>query len=272
MDVYRDTSFALDEHDRAVGAILIGEALVQVCDRAWTRSREVETPEPERWRAIASIHDTVPEIWRHLDRARRLLASRGANTATYDEARPLARRAASNPGLDGKEAVDIAALDDAKRAVAELKLALPGADWAAIDARTDGLVTGHMRRRHRQRVAFTAGLVSAVVATMMWLLAIVPGRAPVVRASQHTLTELASARLELEQKQTRLGLETKIQHLRGAIGDQCLPAPVHELMRELVLDGRNAEANAFAQGYTQRCGEDLVVDHWAAAPHPPKKK
>src|SRR5258708_1597793 len=95
--MYRDTASALDEHDRAVGAILIGEALVDECDRAALRITQPEvTTEHDRWRAVHEVHDTYPEIWRHLDRARRVLATRGANTVAYDELRPHAKRAATD--------------------------------------------------------------------------------------------------------------------------------------------------------------------------------
>src|SRR4051794_4550053 len=94
--MYRDTATDLDEHDRAVGAILIGEALIDECERAATRSRQIDTvTAPARWRAMTEVHDTYPEIWRHLDRAQRVLAGRGANTTAYDEMRPLRRRGAS---------------------------------------------------------------------------------------------------------------------------------------------------------------------------------
>src|SRR5678815_2883486 len=95
--MYRDSATILDERDRAVGSILIGEALVDECERA---ANDIRNPEAlshqERWRTITGVHDTYPEIWRHLDRARSLLAGRGANTAAYDEMRPHARRAPTN--------------------------------------------------------------------------------------------------------------------------------------------------------------------------------
>ena len=92
--MYRDTASALDEHDRAVGAILIGEALIDAVEDAAVRSRAIDAPH-QRWRAFAEANDTYPEIWRHLDRARRVLANRGANTAAYDELRPHAPKSAA---------------------------------------------------------------------------------------------------------------------------------------------------------------------------------
>ena len=47
----------------------------------------------DRWRKITDIHDTYPQIWQHLDRARDVLVKRGGNTLRYDELRPKARRA-----------------------------------------------------------------------------------------------------------------------------------------------------------------------------------
>src|SRR3954470_1938214 len=76
---------ALDERDRAVGAILIGESLIAACDRA----RVVGVAgTAEGWRAIQDAHDAFPEIWRQFDRARRVLAQRGVNVGGYDELRP----------------------------------------------------------------------------------------------------------------------------------------------------------------------------------------
>ena len=121
--MYRDSANALDERDRAVGAILIGEVLVDECQRAATLIRTSETlSHNERWRTITDVHDTYPEIWRHLDRAHSLLANRGANTARYDEMRPNARRAPTN--AEGTD-IDKAAIDDARRAIEDLKLAVP---------------------------------------------------------------------------------------------------------------------------------------------------
>ena len=42
--MYRDTASALDEHDRAVGAILIGEALIDAVEDAAVRSRAIDAP------------------------------------------------------------------------------------------------------------------------------------------------------------------------------------------------------------------------------------
>ena len=132
--MYRDSAQLLDEHDRVVGAILIGEALTDYCDHAAHLVEIPATAANDRWRAVHEVHDTYPEIWRHLDRARGELARRGGNTIAYDDLRPHVKRAAT----DSEAKVDGEALDEAKRAIAELKLAVPGADWKAIAARTAG--------------------------------------------------------------------------------------------------------------------------------------
>ncbi len=253
--MYRDASTALDEHDRAVGAILIGEALVEECERAAARSTgNAGAPEPERWRALTSVHDTYPEIWRHLDRARRVLSQRGANTAGYDELRPHARRA---PSVAGEETVDACALDDAKRAIAELKLAVPGADWAAIETRTAGLVSAPLSRQRRNRLAIGVLLASLALGVTAWRFAI-PRPSRVNKAA---VMRQEIATIQVERK-------VKIEWLRGALGDRCEPAIAHELVKQLVLDGRTTDANAFGTDYIVRCGEDSVVDHWAHAPRP----
>jgi hypothetical protein len=255
--MYRDTAQALDEHDRAVGAMLIGEALIDECDRLAARSRS-EVQQQDRWRAIADVHDTYPEIWRHLDRARRVLASRGTNVAGYDEQRPHARRAASDPGLDGERALDTRALDGARRALEELKLAVPGADWDAIAARTQGLVKAPLvARRRRQRIAVAGILSLFALAVGGWLFAMVPEH----KKSQR---EVMRTELQVVDQQRKL----KIIALEGGIGERCAPDEAHELMRLLVLDGRGLDARSFATGYTARCGEDSVIEHWAHAPLP----
>ncbi|MGE5183639.1 MAG: hypothetical protein ACM31C_16320 [Acidobacteriota bacterium] len=257
--MYRDAAQELDEHDRAVGAILIGEALLDDCDRAVALAREDAVARThDCWRAIVDAHDAFPEVWRHLDRARRVLAARGGNTAAYDERRPHARRAATDPGLDGERALDAGAIDDARRAIAELKLAVPGADWDAIAARTQGLVRSPLVRRRRQRIGIAAIVGAFSLAVAGWLLAIVPEHHPSQR-------ELMRDELQVISQQRKL----KIVSLQGELGGRCdAPQQAHELMRLLVLDGRGADASQFASGYVARCGDDPVVDHWAHAPRP----
>ncbi|MDB4959562.1 MAG: hypothetical protein JWO36_7131 [Myxococcales bacterium] len=256
--MYRDTATDLDEHDRAVGAILIGEALIDECERAATRSRQTETvPAAERWRAMTEVHDTYPEIWRHLDRAQHVLASRGANTMAYDEMRPLRRRAATQDGPDGSQSIDNAALEDAKRAMAELKLAVPGADWDAIDARTEGLVRAPLSFHKRQRLVMVSVVTLFVLAVITWAAAIVPSQRPDRNAEmRHELQDIAQQRKQ------------RIETLQAQVGTRCDPVQVHELVKLLVLDGRGPDAAEFGDSYIDRCGEDMVVEHWANAPRP----
>lgn len=254
--MYRDGSTALDEHDRAVGAILIGEALIDSCDRAVSRIR-TDDADADRWRAVAEVHGTYPEIWRHLDRARRVLADRGANTAAYDELRPHARRAPTHSDPHDSRSIDTGTLDDAKRAIDELKLAVPGADWDAIEARTEGLVRAPLGRRRRQR-AVVAGVVSVfALAVVAWLLAIIPERKP----DRHEAMRRELAEIQHQRKD-------RIETLLVELGGRCLPASAQELVKLLVLDGRGAEARELGTAYVARCGDDVVVDHWAHAPPP----
>jgi hypothetical protein len=245
--MYRDTASTLDEHDRAVGAILIGEALLDTCEHA----QAVEPPQA-RWRAFAEANDAYPEVWRHLDRARRVLAQRGLNTAAYDELRPQAPKS-----LTRGETIDRAALDEAKRAIAELKLAVPGADWDAIEARTAGLVSAPLSRKQQQRIIFGAVAGALLVTVLAWIAALVPEHKPTRReAMREELAEIAQQR------------KLKIEELRFALGDRCEPTQAHELVKLLVLDGRGPDAATFGQDYVVRCGEDEVVEHWAHAPRP----
>jgi hypothetical protein len=254
--MYRDHATALDEHDRAVGAILIGEALVDECDRAASRVGDPQLATAhDRWRAVHEIHGTYPEIWRHLDRARRVLAQRGANTVAYDELRPHVKRAATD--IDAK-AIDLEALDEVKRAIAELKLAVQGADWRAIAARTDGLIhTPLQGKERRQRFVITAMAGVFVFAILGWLLAIVPEHKP--NRTETMKRELAGIKHERK---------ARIDFLRAELGDRCLPATAHDLLRLMVLDGRTTDAREAAAAYTLRCGEDPVIEHWGNAPRP----
>jgi hypothetical protein len=252
--MYRDSAQSLDEHDRAVGAILIGEALADNCDLAAHRIDVVATPPTDRWRAVHEVHDTYPEIWRHLDRARRELAHRGANTVAYDELRPHVKRAAT----DGDAQVDAGALDEAKRAIAELKLAVPGADWKAIAARTAGLVhlpLGNKGGNQRLIVGTVIGLF--VIAVLAWFVAIIPDHKP----SRHETMRRELAGITHERK-------SRIDFLRAELGDRCMSNAAHDLVRLMVLDGRTSDAKEFGAAYTARCGSDAVVEDWAKAPRP----
>ena len=253
--MYRDLAPALDEHDRAVGAILIGQALLEQCDDAAVRLREsAEAAPPDRWRAVADVHDVYPEIWRHLDRARRVLATRGVNTASYDELRPHTRSITSGD-IETERAIDPDALDHAHRAVEALKLAVPGADWDGIDTRTRGLVAAPLARPRRSRYAIAALLAGCTLAVLGWLHAMVPVHRPDPRAAMRS--EIAAIRVERK---------VRIESLRDTLADRCDPPTAHVLVKLLVLDGRGDEARALGDRYDAHCGDDAIVDHWAHAP------
>ena len=242
--MYRDSATALDEHDRAVGAILIGEALIAQCERAIATAREPHAP--ERWRAIRQLHDDYPEIWLHLDRARRVLDGRGVNMAGYDDLRGGVATSGEEPE----------ALEDARRAIAELKLAVPGADWKAIDKRTRGLVeTPQLHKRHRLAVASVLTLF--VLALVTWFVSIIPSKKPDPRAAMRQ--ELAT--IAQQRKLT-------IAQLTLALGDRCDAPLAQELVKQLVMDGRGDDAERFADLYLGHCGTDTVVENWANAPRP----
>lgn len=252
--MYRDSAQSLDEHDRAVGAILIGEALTDTCDRAAHLVEVPATAPNDRWRAVHEVHDTYPEIWRHLDRARRELARRGANTIAYDDLRPHVKRAAT----DSEAKVDGEALDGAKRAIAELKLAVPGADWKAIAARTAGLVDLPLRnKRSNQRLVVGSVVTMFVLTLAAWLIAIIPEHKP----TRHETMRRELAGITHERK-------SRIDFLHAELGDRCLAAPAHDLVRLMVLDGRTSDAKEFGTAYITRCGADEIVEDWANAPRP----
>lgn len=255
--MYRDTATALDEHDRAVGAILIGEGLLAQCERNVERARDRRVSHAhDRWTAMREIHDDYPEIWRQLDRARAVLAGRGTNTAGYEELRPHVRPTLALPSDNHDTALDPAALDDARRAIAELKLAVPGADWKAIAKRTIALVdTPQLHKRHRVAVGTVLTILAFAIVT--WFVAITPERKPdPAAAMRRELAAIADAR------KVRIGI------LGGAIGQRCDAELAHEYVKLLVMDGRGPDAETFADGYLSRCGEDTVVENWANAPRP----
>ena len=255
--MYRDSATALDEHDRAVGAILIGESLIAQCERNVERAKNARpSHEHDRWTALREIHDDYPEIWRQLDRARAVLAARGANTTGYEEMRPHVRPTLGVPSETNGAALDPDALDDARRAVAELKLAVPGADWKAIAKRTNALVDMPQLHKHHG-LAVTSILTVVALAIVTWFSAIIPEKKPDPAAEMRK--ELAAI---ADQRKIR------IQILGGAIGDRCDPPLAHEYVKLLVMDGRGDDAETFADGYLGRCGEDTVVENWANAPRP----
>lgn len=254
--MYRDSANALDERDRAVGAILIGEALVDDCERA---AHAVQTAQAlsyhERWRTITDVQETYPEIWRHLDRARGLLASRGVNTAHYDELRPRARRAPTT--ADG--ALDIVALDDARRAIEDLKLAVPGADWRGIDKRTRDLVDKPLGRAKGQRFLALAIVTVFLFAVAGWLVALIPTK----KVNRHEVLRRELSEIAQQRK-------LRIELVRVELGQRCDVERARELAKLLAMDGRTAEAKDFGMSYLSRCGDDEVVDNWAHAPRPPR--
>lgn len=253
--MYRGASSALDEHDHAVGAILITETLVEQCERA----ARIKAG-PERWRAIRDAHDDYAEIWRQLDRAQRELAGRGANTLGYEELRPHVRPSIAAPATRGDQALDPEALEDVRRALAELKLAIPGTDWKAIAKRSVELVDlPQLRRSHRGAVVAVVGGVMATL-TMLILGAMPAPKKDAVQEMRREIAGIAQHR------------KLKLQVLSVAVGPSstphCRAETAHEYVKLLVMDGRGDDAETFADAYLGQCGEDTVVENWANAPRP----
>lgn len=66
-------------------------------------------------------------------------------------------------------------------------------------------------------------------------------------------------------EQEALIIERRVRLARLlAEGDGCHPSLAHELAKALVFDGQSARD--YAADYERRCGEDPVIEHWAAAP------
>jgi hypothetical protein len=252
--MYRDSANALDEHDRAVGAILIGEALIDHCDRARGVIDSASTDRNERWRTLAGVQDTYPEIWRHLDRARNVLRGRGANTASYDELRPHVRRGPTNSeGTD----LDTDAFDETRRAVEALKLATPGADWAGIRERTSGLIDVPLPRGCTPRSLLIGVGTLFVLVLVAWGVGMIP---------KPKRNERAEMRRELSEVATQR--DARITELRFEVGASCDVERARELTKLLAMAGRMPDARSYGELYLASCGDDAVVDNWAHAPDP----
>jgi hypothetical protein len=256
--MYRDQGTNLDEHDRAVGALLLAEAMVGAYEAA---ARRVNAPadaiaNAERWRAVAEAQEAFPEIWRGLDRARTLLGQRGANTIGYDELRPAVRRpGGAEARASDRPALDPGALADMQRAVGALRLALPGVDWQAIEARSHTLwTTAALQPRHRNRVQIGAVVTLAVSAMTAWLLTTVPVRQP---------SHASALARELHQIAADRG--DRIAEARGALGARCDAPLAGKLAKLLAQDGQPDAVTALDDEYRARCGEDRAVHAWARA-------
>lgn len=248
--MYRDATTSLDEHDRAIGAILIGETLVAQCERLVEVIRDPQTH--ERWGAIRDIHDDYPEIWRHLDRAKSVLATRGVNTIGYDELRPHVRPSiaadSERPAGDRLQEIDPDALDDARRAIEELKLAVHGADWSAIDQRTQTLVETP-RLRSSKFIAVAGVLLLCALVGISWFVAITP-------PTRHDRTEA----MRQESQTVAADRQRKINNLSIAISERCDRLIARNLTTLLVMDGRDDDASRFVDVYLGRCGGDRYLE------------
>jgi hypothetical protein len=254
--MYRDRALRPADHDRAVGAIQIADGLLADCVAAAARLGGPERH--ERWSAVRTLHDGYPELWNQLDAARGVLAARGANTTGYDELRAQVNPTLAIGSLDGSRAIDAVILDDARRAIEELRLAMPGADWQEIDARARKLAATRLERRGRLVIA---GLVSGFVLTFsVWGSSMILSRRP-----------SAAAQMRGELAQVVVERRTRIVELTSTTRDGCDRPRVLELLRLFVMDGRFETAKAFGDSYEDRCGEDMAVRKWANAPKPKRR-
>jgi hypothetical protein len=248
ISMYRDDSTFLDEHDRAVGAIQIADELINACMDTSKRLSRAE----HRWRAVNEIQDEYAELWRQLDSARRLLSSRGANTMQYDELRDdvVSVLKVRDDGVDTKP------LGDARRAVEALRLAMPGADWKAIEARTRRLTTGTTFMRRGQKVAFAGVVVVFLCAVATWAASSIPGP---------KINSRAEARIQMRKELAVVVDERRdrIDQLELLIGGRCDRRNVMEYVKLLAMEGRYDKAYGYGEDYTARCGADPEVSKWS---------
>ncbi len=220
--------------------------------------RADSTPYADRWRALTDVNDTYPEIWRHLDRARRMLANRGGNTAKFDELRPIAPRAASNSEESSEPTVDTTGVDAAKRAIAELKLAVPGTDWDAIDRRTQGLVSEQLVRRRRFFVSVGVAVGAFALVAATWIVGMLPSHKP--DADAELRRELADIGKQQQRRMTELLVDIR------DIDASCDAPRAGELTRLLAQQAQGEFARQFAASYHSHCANDRTVEMWARAP------
>lgn len=253
--MYRDHATSLDEHDRAVGSIQIAEGLLSGCVATARRLRGPDRP--ERWRAATSLGDDFREVWHHLDAARGVLAGRGINTMGYDELRAHVVTALPIDERDPMKPLDTAPLDDARRAVEELRLVVPGADWTAIAARTIALVNHAPLGNTSQhwKLAVVVAVFIAGVFTCVTAMKADPKIDPEV-AMRADLASIVQARRHT------------ISTLTALVGRHCDRSNVRELMKLFVMDGRFDDAREFGDAYERRCGDDVVVRKWSTAVRP----
>ncbi|HWO21799.1 MAG TPA: hypothetical protein VNO30_23680 [Kofleriaceae bacterium] len=238
-----------------MAAIQIADGLIADCAAS---AAALGGPERhERWGALRTLHDGYPELWNQLDTARKILAKRGAPTTGYDELRSQVRPLAV-ANLDGSRPPEPVVIDDARRALEELRLAMPGADWQELEARS--VKAGATRIARRGRLALVAIVCGFVLAVSVWGTAMLPkyrpNRAMLLRAE---LAEVVAVR------------RARIEELGMLIGDVCDRPRVLELMRLYVMDGRFEDAKAYGDRYELRCGEDMAVRKWANAPKPKQR-
>lgn len=254
--MYRDRAHRPADHDSAVGAIQIADGLIAECDAAAAHLDGSERH--DRWAAVHTLHDRYPEIWNQLDAARTQLAARGAPTTGYDELRAQVNPMLAVGSVDGSRAADPALLDEARRALEELRLAMPGADWQEIDARSRKLAATRIARRGR--LVFAGLGAGFVLALSIWGTALFPTR----RAS-------ASLQMRAEIAQVAVDRQVRIDELGTRIAGECDRPRVLELLKLYVMGGRFDDAKAYGESYELRCGEDMAVRKWIKAPKPKQR-
>lgn len=266
--MYRDRANHLDEHDRAVGSIQIADGLIATC----LANAKLTAPDrPDRWRVAVQIGEDYLAIWQHLDSARRILASRGINTLGYDElrkhvvpalpvddspeAKPVTGARSDEGGRRGW--IDLAPFDDARRALEELRLSVPGADWAAIAKRTIELVSHAPIASRWQRLRMAAVAAVFGLGVLTW-------------ATAMTAEDPVDPDAEMRKEIAVLVKERqfRIEELQILLGNRCDLPRAQELIKLYVMDGRWLDARNYGAQYQVLCGDDDVIRKWANAPRP----
>lgn len=252
--MYRDRANHLDEHDRAVGSIQIADGLIADC---LANAKLAGPDRPERWRIAVQIGEDYLAIWQHLDSARRILASRGINTLGYDELRKEVAPVLQVDDSPKAKPLDLTPFDDARRAVEELRLSVPGADWAAIAKRTIELVSHAPIASRWQRLRMAAVVAVFGLGVLTW-------------ATAMTAEDPVDADVEMRKELAVLVKERqfRIEELQILLGTRCDLPRAQELIKLYVMDGRWLDARNYGATYQVVCGDDDVIRKWANAPRP----
>ena len=242
--MYRDTASTLDEHDRAVGAILIGEALVETCEQAQAVERSPRLH--DSWRAFAEASVLSRGLAPPRPRAQGARAARPQH-------RRLRRAAAARRRSRSPAARRSTARRSTKRSArsASSSSRCPAPTGTRSRLAPPASSARRSRAEQQQRSSSARPPVALLGARVSRRSSRAPADAP--RGDARRTRQIAQQR------------KLKIPRSCGSRWARVASRPRRtSLVKLLVLDGRGPDAKAFGADYVVRCGEDEVVEHLGA--------